>query len=636
MGSYKFCGDLSARNGSQGYGTPCPYLLATGIPHLQLTSPGWYILTRGFSSTDKVNVEDLSYSDTGAQGCALKGQQVTMKNAVDHERIDFQALFNATPDLYLILDTDLIIVDVNDAYLQATMVNRDNILGRHIFDVFPDNPDDPTATGVSNLRASLARVLANKLPDTMAVQKYDIRKPETAGGGFEVRYWSPRNSPVFNATGQVCYIIHRVEDVTEFIQLKQSAIEQRQQMKILKTRTGHMEADIFLKAQEIQQHNQLLREKDEHLRLALQSSQTGTWVWDCIHDEIKVDEFMPPLFGYHDKRQFPRHYQDFLKIVHPDDIDIINQKIKASLETSAKFDVEYRVIWPDNSVHVIAARGLLYEEDSGNPKRMAGVCIDITEHVALRQEKQRLTEALADKNKKLLSSNQSLEEFAYSVSHDLQEPLRMIGGFVDLLKRRYQGKLDEKADHYIHYIVDGVFRMQNLIADMLTYSRLNTQNKEKSCIELQDTLTWSLDNLSQAIDDVKAEVTYDTLPKVLGNMTQLGQLFQNLIGNAIHYRRHDIPLIVTIGCIDKQDHWLLFVKDNGIGIAPEHQERVFKLFQRLQTEEGTEKTGNGIGLALCKRIVQNHNGNIWIESQVHEGTTFFFTLPKITEETHHE
>src|SRR5256712_8123725 len=165
---------------------------------------------------------------------------------------DFQALFESEPGLYLVLTPALTIVAVSAAYLKATMTKREEILGRGLFEVFPDNPDDPTATGVRNLKASLDRVLTHRVPDTMAVQKYDIRRPESEGGGFEERYWSPVNSPVMGADGNVAYLIHRVEDVTEFIRLKQEGSEQHRIIERLRTHAAEMEAEIFRKAQQIQ------------------------------------------------------------------------------------------------------------------------------------------------------------------------------------------------------------------------------------------------------------------------------------------------------------------------------------------------------------------------------------------------
>jgi signal transduction histidine kinase len=182
--------------------------------------------------------------------------------------VNFQALFESAPGLYLVLNPDLTIVAVSDAYLRATMTKRESILGKHLFEVFPDNPDDPTASGVRNLKASLDRVVKHRAPDTMAVQKYDIRKPEAEGGAFEERFWSPVNTPVFDEHGQISYIVHRVEDVTEFIRLKQHGQEQTRATAKLQQRADEMETEIYLRAKEIQQRTVEL----EELNIALQTA----------------------------------------------------------------------------------------------------------------------------------------------------------------------------------------------------------------------------------------------------------------------------------------------------------------------------------------------------------------------------
>src|ERR1700681_5037738 len=191
---------------------------------------------------------------------------------------DFQALFQSAPGLYLVLAPDLAILAVTDAYLHATMTRREDILGRGVFDVFPDNPNDPSATGVRNLRTSLQRVIQDKTPDTMAVQKYDIRKPESDGGGFEERFWSPVNSPVFGSDKGVVYIIHRVEDVTEFVRLKQQTLEQEKLAEKLRTHAGQMEAEVYQRAAEVQGANRRLEATNQELLRAEEEAERGSRV----------------------------------------------------------------------------------------------------------------------------------------------------------------------------------------------------------------------------------------------------------------------------------------------------------------------------------------------------------------------
>lgn len=240
-------------------------------------------------------------------------------------------------------------------------------------------------------------------------------------------------------------------------------------------------------------------------------------------------------------------------------------------------------------------------------------------------ENHELFQAVVKSETELKRSNAELEQFAYVASHDLQEPLRMVTNYTTLLARRYKGKLDETANDYIGFAVDGAKRMQGLINDLLAYSRVGRQGKEMGPVNCAEVVARALSALELAIADCGAKVTYDNLPTVLADEMQMGQLFQNLIGNAIKYRNGATPE-VHVGCVSKGDDWQFAVRDNGIGIDPEYAERIFVIFQRLHTRD--EYSGSGIGLAVCKKIVEHHGGKIWVESQVGKGATFYFTLPK--------
>ena len=240
-------------------------------------------------------------------------------------------------------------------------------------------------------------------------------------------------------------------------------------------------------------------------------------------------------------------------------------------------------------------------------------------------ERQRAERRLAHYTTELERSNKELEQFAYIASHDLQEPLRMVTSYLQLLERRYKGHLDENADDFIAYAVDGAARMQMLIQDLLTYSRVSTRARPFEPTDCDDVLDHALANLKLAVDESGATVTFDDLPTVAADATQLTQVFQNLIGNAIKFRKKDEPPRIHISAEHKGTKWLFSVQDNGIGIAPEHTERVFLIFQRLHTRE--EYPGTGIGLAVCKKIVERHGGRIWVKSELGEGATFHFTIP---------
>jgi len=245
-------------------------------------------------------------------------------------------------------------------------------------------------------------------------------------------------------------------------------------------------------------------------------------------------------------------------------------------------------------------------------------------------ERSRAQQALAGKAEELARSNAELELFAYVASHDLQEPLRMIASYTQLLARRYKGKLDADADEFIGFAVDGASRMQQLIQDLLSYSRLTTKGKALNLTQAEVACNSALENLQESVKESNAQVNVGPLPGVFGDATQLTQLFQNLIGNAIKYRNERRPEI-RVAARPHGNEWTFSVQDNGIGIEPQYSERIFQMFQRLHTRK--EYSGTGIGLAVCRKIVERHGGKIWVEAQPGQGSTFLFTIPRVEERT---
>jgi len=258
-------------------------------------------------------------------------------------------------------------------------------------------------------------------------------------------------------------------------------------------------------------------------------------------------------------------------------------------------------------------------DPKGNFLYLLAMLNDITER---KQAEDHLKAALAE----LERSNKELEMFAYVASHDLQEPLRLVSAYTQLLMQRYRAKLDAGADPIVGFITEGVSRMQRLIQDLLAYSRVNTRPKAFGRADCEKVLVQTLTNLSVTIREQQAVVTHDPLPAIKGDEVQLGQLFQNLIGNAIKFRRQEPPSVhLSARKTDDGAAWLFSVRDNGIGIEAEFYERIFIIFQRLHNR--TKYSGTGIGLAICKRIVERHGGRIWVESKKDQGSAFSFTIP---------
>jgi PAS domain S-box-containing protein len=287
------------------------------------------------------------------------------------------------------------------------------------------------------------------------------------------------------------------------------------------------------------------------------------------------------------------------------------------LDGKVRYNVRDEVFWRKNGTNFpVTYTSTPIKEDG----RLVGAVVtfrDVTEIKKAEEELVQLTEELK-------RSNADLEQFAYAASHDLQEPLRVVAGFVKLLERRYKGRLDEKADEFIEYTVDGVRRMQALIRDLLDYSQVETKGKRFTHTDCSLMMGRAISNLKMAIEESGAIVTHDDLPHIMADSAQLVRLFQNLIGNAIKFRGTEKPKI-HVSARREEHGWLFSVRDNGIGIEPESAERIFVVFQRLHAKE--EYPGTGIGLAVCKKIVERHGGHIRVESEPGNGSTFYFTIP---------
>lgn len=320
------------------------------------------------------------------------------------------------------------------------------------------------------------------------------------------------------------------------------------------------------------------------------------------------------IYGHPRAHAVGRHVSFLVPEHRRDELERVHAQVRAGatirgLETE-RIRADGQTVWVSLTVAPIIG-------DGGSVVGMSAIARDVTEHVALREERARYALELE-------RSNRDLEQFAYVASHDLQEPLRMVTSFLQLLARRYEGHLDETADQYIGFAVDGAQRMRRLIDDLLSYSRVGTRGNPFERVDLAAVTRNVLQDLAEAIKDAEATIEVGAMPVVDGDPSQLGQVLQNLIGNALKFHGDDPPrLHVHAEVVDST--YVVTVEDHGIGIPPEHNERIFIIFQRLHGRD--EYPGTGMGLAISKKIVERHGGRLWVEAPDHPGTAMRFSLP---------
>lgn len=430
--------------------------------------------------------------------------------------VNFRLLFESVPGLFLVLLPDLSIAAASDAYLRATLTSRAQTVGRHLFDVFPDNPDNLTADGVAKLRSSLQRVIQNGLPDVMPLQRYDVPRPD--GNGFEERYWSPSNYPVMDEQGRLLYIIHRVEDVTDYVLIKK-------------------------------EHDELQRER--HL----------------VEQECSIQAEDSAAGMYH--------------------LHALNRALKLE----------------------ILARNKLEAANS-----------------TLTQQLQRNIEQLE-------ASNKELENFSYSVSHDLRAPLRAIEGFSRILEEDVADQLDVEARRKLQVIRDNARNMGRLIEVLLDFSRLGRNELSMSRLDMtmlaRTAFEAALMALSKTNPDHHVCLYLDVLPEAHGDLPLIHQVWLGLLANACKFSAKNPEASIWVSGELHEDRVRYHIRDNGAGFDMRYQAKLFGMFQRLHRT--TDFEGIGAGLAIVQRILARHGGQIEAQGSVGEGATFTFSLPIIND-----
>ncbi len=381
-----------------------------------------------------------------------------------------------------------------------------------------------------------------------------------------------------------------------------------------------------------------LFDSERRVHIALTAGKMGAWRWDAATNVVDWTDSLEAIYGLA-PGAFGRTFEAFIALVHPDDREHVLQCVAEAGKHGSEYKIEFRTIRPDGEEHWISDRAEILWDSSGKMTGITGVCWDSTEEkkheierISLLQELRELVDrerqARSDAEvalEELRKANAEIEQFAYLASHDLQEPLRTTTTHAQLLARCYRGRLDEGADTLLDEIVAGTSRMQALISDLLDYSQLTREESRiAGSVDLNRVIDETRQMLAGSIEASCAEIDCGALPSVRGIDRQMLQLFQNLISNAIKYGRPGVSPRVTIRCEIAAGCFQFSVSDNGQGFGQQYAEQIFGIFKRLH---GSNIPGTGIGLALCKRIVEAHGGRIWAKSTPGAGSIFYFTLP---------
>jgi len=544
---------------------------------------------------------------------------------VNDHPVDFLSVFNSSPDNYLLLKPDaprFTIIASTDSYNRVTNSERNEITGLGIFEAFTDNPANAKATGVKNLRASLFYVLQNKKSHALRSQRYDIYALNKIF--FEFKVWDAENFPVLDKNGEVEYIIHSVKDVTELARLeefekkaKEEAEDQRQQLHNL-----FIQAPCAIT---------MLEGPDFRVRLA---NKQALKYWGKTHSEIinkPISEMLPGAAG--------QGYQQILTKVYKTGERFVEKEQPFELMRNGKRE--------NGFIHLVCTP--YYSADNCIEGIMA-MANEVTEQVQSREKianwakeleikVQERTRELSASNFKLQQINRELEQFAYAASHDLQEPLRKIYTFTQLLENSL-GEVNDKSRIYLDKVYASSARMIKLIKDILTFSQLSYAKEKFRPVDLNELIEDIRTDFELVIEQKGAAIECFKLPVVEAISVQMNQLFTNLISNALKFCSKNLKPVITITAsrVPKEDileytslnpevsYYIIQVRDNGIGFDQANADKIFNIFQRLHPMHQYE--GTGIGLALCQKIVLNHHGDIYATSTPGHGAVFNVILPE--------
>ncbi len=503
----------------------------------------------------------------------------------------FKKLFDASnsPCLLLLPDApNYTIKDANKAYLNALNLTKEEFVGQSIIGYLSTNSIGLSSDHVSKLQQNLNKVIKSKRFSKLLA--HSINKVE---GDLEPvsKYWDVEDNPILNDNGEVELIVHELRDVTE------------RELTLIKLQQSH--------------------ERNEYVAKA---TSEVIWEWELATGKIVWNDNFMKLFGFtHEQMELGHDF--WVAQTHPkDSVRLKDSFAKATEAGSEYWKDTYRLKNAKGDYLTIEEHAYILRDNEGEVVRMIGAIRDITEQEYAAKILGELNADLQKQANALANSNKELEQFAYIASHDLQEPLRMITGFLHQLQSKYKDAIDERGQMFINYAVDGATRMKQLTADLLEYSRVGKIESIKEEFEVSDSILEIETLYRRRIEEQNATIHLDTPATIYTLRTPFRQLMQNMISNALKYAKNGVPPVIIITVKEDIDDWLFTIKDNGIGIKQEFFNKIFIIFQRLHTRH--EIPGTGLGLAISKKIVENLGGKIWVESEPDNGSTFYFTISK--------
>jgi PAS domain S-box-containing protein len=403
-----------------------------------------------------------------------------------------------------------------------------------------------------------------------------------------------------------------------------------EEMRLLEELAGDLAFGIMVLRDRIERKRaeESLRLMNERYSLATRAGRLGVWDWNLQKNELVWDDRMYELYGVK-REDFAGAYEAWLQGVHPDDRAPSDEISKQAQRGEREYDTEFRVVWPDGSVHYLKAYGQFLRDAEGKPLRMTGVNFDIT---GLKEAEHKVNELNRDLERRvnertaqLEAANKELEAFSYSVSHDLRTPLRAIDGYSHILLEDYSDKLDDEGKRLLNVVRDNTSRMGQLIDDILKFSRAGRLEINFSRIDMEHLAHSVFEELQPSVAGGKLQLEIEHLPPATGDSAMMRQVFVNLLSNAIKFSRTAETPKVLVGATVKDSETVYYVKDNGVGFDMQYAAKLFGVFQRLHSV--SEFEGTGIGLAIVKRIVTRHGGRVWAEGKVNDGATFYFSIP---------